>query len=68
MAAALLRNTTTRYRRLEKIFSRFCDFLLTRPSHRLILQIQIRGTWKRQTVRVEEFVFAWTDVIHVTSP
>src|SRR5215469_15052252 len=48
----LPRNDTTRYRHCRKIFPRFCDFLLTAFSRRLILPIQIRGTWTRQTDRV----------------
>jgi hypothetical protein len=47
-----LRNLTTRYGHVGKILSRFCDFLLTACAHRLILRIQIRGTWKRQADRV----------------
>ncbi len=43
------RNDTTRYGRFEKKLARFCDFLLTPTFRRLILRIQIRGTWKRQT-------------------
>jgi hypothetical protein len=51
-----IRNSTTRYRHVEKKLARFCDFLLTGPPRRLILRFQIRGTWKRQTVRVEELL------------
>jgi hypothetical protein len=42
-------NGTTRYGRSWKKLPRFCDFLLTGSSHGSILQLQIRGTWKRQT-------------------
>jgi hypothetical protein len=47
--ARSVENRTTRYRHLKKKLARFCDFLLTRATRRLILRIQIRGTWKRQT-------------------
>jgi len=48
--------TTTTNRRSTKMSTTFCVFLLTDFSHKLILQLQIRGTWKRQTDRVGEFI------------
>lgn len=37
----------------RKLLTTFCVFHLTRFSHPSILQLQIRGTWKRHTDRVE---------------
>src|SRR6202011_302348 len=42
---------TTTNRRGTKTSTTFCVFLLTGNLHPLILRIQIRGTWKRQTDR-----------------
>ena len=42
-------NQTTTNRRGTKTSTTFCVFLLTPNLHPLILRIQIRGTWKRQT-------------------
>src|SRR2546430_2210048 len=42
-------NQTTTNRRSTKTSTTFCVFLLTEYFLPLILRIQIRGTWKRQT-------------------
>jgi len=45
-------NQTTTNRRSTKTSTTFCVFLLTEYFLPLILRIQIRGTWKRQTDRI----------------
>jgi hypothetical protein len=48
----LSRNSTTTNRRSTETSTTFSVFLLTDNFLPLILRIQIRGTWKRQTDRV----------------
>ena len=50
----LIRNCTTTNRHDGKISTTFCVFLLTENFLPLILPIQIRGTWKRQTDPIGE--------------
>src|SRR5258708_34753848 len=53
-------NQTTTNRRSTKTSTTFCVFLLTEYFLPLILRIQIRGTWKRQTNRIgDETRYVW---------
>jgi hypothetical protein len=52
----LRRKGTTTNRRSTKMSTTFCVFLLTENFLPLILRIQIRGTWKRQTDRIGDGV------------
>ena len=46
------RKSTTTNRRSRKTSTTFCVFHLTGNIPKLILRIQIRGKWKRQTDRI----------------
>jgi len=60
------RKTTTTNRRSRKTSTTFCVFHLTGNIPKLILRIQIRGTWKRQTDRVGDM--PWSGFAPRSSP